>query len=208
MDFRKLQRSSSPITDYDYKCLKGMDASFFEYKLSSLNQNFIKQLLGWKVLTQTPLLPDHPINSLGKGTFSNTLEKNIDLSAPNSIHLAVTESGDLLGSAGFSSLDWAESHSKLYIFLDPKQSSEPRVWGRLISIVLHLLMRCAFTHFNFSKVSIETPNSDIVLVHTIEASGFRREAEFKDYTIINTELVDMIYASCTKESYLRTFPES
>ena len=106
-----------------------MDASFLSTNFLPLTRNFIKQLLGWKVLTQTPLLPDHPINSLGKGTFSNTLEKNIDLAAPNGIHLAVTESGDLLGSAGFSSLDWAESHSKLYIFLDPKQSSEPRVWG-------------------------------------------------------------------------------
>ena len=67
-------------------------------------------------------------------------------------------------------------------------------------------MRCAFTSVGLDKISIETPGSAIMLVHTIEASGFKREAEFKDYAQINGCNVSMIYATCVKEDYLRVFP--
>ena len=67
-------------------------------------------------------------------------------------------------------------------------------------------MKCAFNLIGLNKIAIETPSSEIMLVHTIEASGFKREAEFKDYAQLNGRNVSMIYASCTKEDYFRVFP--
>ena len=206
MDFKKFAKSSGNISILDYKLLKGMEIAFQGYQLKSLRRDDVLTLFSWRNIASDSLLPDHPLSNKDEDPFLTSIKANLLQPNPDSIHLRLDHADGLLGIAGFTEINWQSLHAKTYFFLDPKKSGDPALFGRFCSIILHLLMRCAFISVGLDKISIETPGSAIMLVHTIEASGFKREAEFKDYAQINGHNVSMIYATCVKEDYLRVFP--
>lgn len=206
MDFKKFSRSSVNFNSLDYSLLKGMEVSFQEHHLISLKIEDVMILFIWRNQKINSLLPDHPLIGKEEEEFLASIKESLSLSQPDSIHLRLDRANELVGIAGFTEIEWQNLHAKTYFFLDPQKTEDAAQFGRNSSIILHLLMKCGFCSLGLNKISIETPGSEIMLVHTIEASGFKRETEFKDYTQINGRSVSMIYASCTKDNYFRVFP--
>lgn len=207
MDFKKFAKPTNSISSLDYKLLKGMNIAFQGHQLRSLRGNDVSTLFSWRNLTASSLLPDHPLCGKEEDPFLTSIKANLLEPNPDSIHLRLDHAEGLIGIAGFTEINWQNFDAKTYFFLDPRKSNDPAQFGRFCSIILHLLMRCAFISLGLSKISLETPGSEIMLVHTIEASGFKREAEFKEYAQINGRHVSMIYATCAKEDYFRVFPD-
>ena len=206
MDFKKFASTLRSGPSLEYKCVNSFGASFLEYRLVPLTQEQIVQTFLWQKSKTDILLPDHPLITNDEKTLLVEIKENQDLAQPKSIHLALSENSNFIGTTGFHLINWSEKSAKSYFLIDPIKSQDPRSFGRITSIVLNLLMKTAFTHFDINKISIETNALNMVQVHTIEASGFKREAEFKDYAQLNGRNVSMIYASCSKEDYLRVFP--
>lgn len=206
MDFKKFAKLTGKISTLDYKLLKGMQIAFQGHQLKSLQLEDVSTLFSWRNLAINSLLPDHPLHGKEEIPFLTSIKANLLEPNPDSIHLRLNHAEGLIGIAGFTEINWQKLHAKTYFFLNPHKSSDPAQFGKFCSIILHLLMRCAFISVGLRKISVETPGSEIMLVHTIEASGFKREAEFKEYTQINGRLVSMIHATCTKDDYFRVFP--
>ena len=206
MDFKKFAKSTNSISSLDYKLLKGMEIAFQGHQLKFLKGDDVSTLFSWRNIASSSLLPDHPLCGQEEDPFLTSIKANLLQPNPDAVHLRLDHAEGLIGIAGFTEINWQSLHAKTYFFLDPKKSGDPAQFGRFCSIILHLLMRCAFSSMGLGKISIETPGSAIMLVHTIEASGFKREAEFKDYAQVNGRKVSMIYATCTKEDYFRVFP--
>ena len=206
MDFKKFSQSSASLSTLNYNLLKGMEISFQGHQLKYLKSDDVRILLGWRDQKSNSLLPDHPLNGKEEAEFLTSIKANIPKPNPDSIHLRLDIADDLIGIAGFTEIAWINRNAKTYFFLDPQKIADAANFGRYCSIILHLLMKCAFNLIGLNKIAIETPGSEIMLVHTIEASGFKREAEFKEYAQLNGRNVSMIYASCTKEDYFRVFP--
>lgn len=212
MDFKKFTASSAPKTVpakgeiLGYKILKGMNINFQGHMIKPLLSDDAPKLYAWYKQKASSLLPDHPLNGVEENEFLTAIKETLLSSEPKSVHLRLDHTDTLIGIAGFTDIKWDNLNAKTYFFLDPDKSDNPALFGRYCSIILHLLMKCAFTTLMLDKIAVETPSSEIMLVHTIEASGFKREAEFKDYAQINGRTINMIYASCTKEDYFRVFP--
>ena len=206
MDFKKFSHPSVNLSSLSYNLLKGMEISFQGHQLKNLKSDDVKILLNWKNQKINSLLPDHPLKSKEEDEFLTSIKANLAQPNPESIHLRLDIADELIGIAGFTEISWQTGNAKTYFFLDPNKTADAAQFGRYSSIILHLLMKCAFNSVGLNKIAIETPSSEIMLVHTIEASGFKREAEFKDYAQLNGRNVSMIYASCTKDDYHRVFP--
>jgi RimJ/RimL family protein N-acetyltransferase len=212
MDFKKLTSSPTPKTSpkalvaLSYKILAGMEINFQGHMINPLRSDDIPKLFTWHKQKSSSLLPDHPLGGLGGDEFLDSINENLQKPNPEAVHVRLDHTETLIGIAGFTNIKWDDLNAKTYFFLDPEKSDNPALFGRYCSIILHLLMRCAFITLKLDKISIETAGSEIMLAHTIEASGFRREAEFKEYAVLNGRNVSMIYASCTKEDYFRVFP--
>ena len=183
-----------------------MEISFQGHQLKNLKSDDVKILLNWKNQKINSLLPDHPLKSKEEDEFLTSIKANLAWPSLESIHLRLDIADELIGIAGFTEISWQAGNAKTYFFLDPNKTSRSRPVWEIFKYCPKFLMKCAFNSVGLNKIAIETPSSEIMLVHTIEASGFKREAEFKDYAQLNGRNVSMIYASCTKDDYFRVFP--
>ena len=208
MDFKKFTNpTSKPIGGpLNYKVLKGMEINFQGHRIKPLQTEDPRRLFAWQSQKASSLLPDHPLSGVDEDSFLTSIKASLLDPNPQAVHLRLDHTDTLIGIAGFTDIKWTDLQAKTYFFLDPDRSDDAAHFGRYCSIILHLLMKCAFTVLLLDKISIETAGPAIMMVHTNKASGFRREAEFKDYAQVKGRNVSMIYASCTKEDYFRVFP--
>ena len=209
MDFKKFTSpaTSFPSSSSGYIILKGFNAQFRGYALSSIRMEDAEKIMDWRNQQISALRQSKPLTATDQTKyFTDIVKPSFSQKKPDLILLRLTYENVLIGYGGLVHINWTDLKAEVSFLLDTERGKDTFQYGRDCSIFLNLLMKCAFDTLGLNKINTYSYSHRAYHINAIEASWFRREGVFKEDTRVDGKWVDAIIASCLKSEYLKQFP--
>lgn len=186
-----------------YLALKGFDKTFGKYGVSSIRMEDSLPIMNWRNSQLSALRQSEPLTADGqKNYFEQIVRPQFSEDEPKQVLLRFTHRSELIGYGGIVHLNWSDRRGEASFLLDPRRASDELLYQKECKIFMSLLMECAFHVLDLNKISTEAYSHRKLHVHALENSGFTREGILRQQTLVKSQWVDAVIASCLRSEYV------
>jgi hypothetical protein len=156
-----------------YKILKCSKYSNHPYSLTTVSENHIESIRGWRNDQVEVLRQDGEISKNNQiKYYENVVWPELNLSEPGRLLFSFFKDSELIGYGGLVHIDWERMSAEMSFLLSTKRMKNDSQYQEDLMNFIAIMKVIAFYELAFKKVVTETYSFRRVTIETLGKAGF------------------------------------